>query len=171
MYKEELAGRNILFIRNMVTYIDKGDIFLIEGVKSYAHGCNCAGAMGKGIALQFKDKYPRMYLEYRRLCKDGKFRPGDVFDYCYGEGHVYNLATQATWRTKAKTEYIGEALRRMLEAAVNDGVKSIAMPAIGAGLGGLAWEDVKSVIDDVGAGFPDVDLYVVVSYSPVTVKP
>ena len=72
---------------------------------------------------------------------------------------------------RGERQYIGEALRRMLEAAVNDGVKSIAMPAIGAGLGGLAWEDVKSVIDDVGAGFPDVDLYVVVSYSPVTVKP
>lgn len=48
----------------MIRYIEKGDIFRIEGVSSYAHGCNCAGAMGKGIAVQFKDKYPDMYLEY-----------------------------------------------------------------------------------------------------------
>lgn len=52
----------------MIRYIEKGDIFRIEGVSSYAHGCNCAGAMGKGIAVQFKDKYPDMYLEYKLLC-------------------------------------------------------------------------------------------------------
>ena len=50
----------------MIRYIEKGDIFRIEGVSSYAHGCNCAGAMGKGIAVQFKDKYPDMYLEYKK---------------------------------------------------------------------------------------------------------
>lgn len=47
----------------MIRYIEKGDIFRIDGVSSYAHGCNCAGAMGKGIAVQFKSKYPDMYLE------------------------------------------------------------------------------------------------------------
>ena len=46
----------------MIRYIEKGDIFRIDGVSSYAHGCNCAGAMGKGIAVQFKSKYPDMYL-------------------------------------------------------------------------------------------------------------
>ena len=56
----------------MIRYIEKGDIFRIEGVSSYAHGCNCAGAMGKGIAVQFKDKYPDMYLEYKLLCKENK---------------------------------------------------------------------------------------------------
>ena len=53
----------------MIRYIEKGDIFRIDGVSSYAHGCNCAGAMGKGIAVQFKSKYPDMYLEYKQLCK------------------------------------------------------------------------------------------------------
>ena len=59
----------------MIRYIEKGDIFRIEGVSSYAHGCNCAGAMGKGIAVQFKSKYPDMYLEYKQLCKENKFCP------------------------------------------------------------------------------------------------
>ena len=85
----------------MIRYIEKGDIFRIEGVSSYAHGCNCAGAMGKGIAVQFKDKYPEMYFEYKLLCKENKFCPGDVFDYDYGNRHIYNLGTQATWRTRA----------------------------------------------------------------------
>lgn len=51
----------------MITYIEKGDIFTLTDVTSFAHGCNCAGAMGKGIALQFRNKYPEMYLEYKEL--------------------------------------------------------------------------------------------------------
>ena len=52
----------------MIRYIEKGDIFRIDGVSSYAHGCNCAGAMGKGIAVQFNCKYPDLYHEYKQLC-------------------------------------------------------------------------------------------------------
>lgn len=148
----------------MIKYIEKGDIFRIEGVKNYAHGCNCAGAMGKGIALQFKAKYPKMYLEYKELCNEGKFRPGDVFDYNYDGGHIYNLGTQSTWRTKAKLEYIQSSVYKMLELALNDGVSAIALPAIGAGLGGLKWDEVKSVMEKAASKFPHVDLYVVETY-------
>lgn len=77
----------------MIHYIKEGDIFSIEGVSSYAHGCNCAGSMGRGIAVQFRKKFPRMYENYRCMCLDGTFQPGDVYDYDYGNGHVYNLAT------------------------------------------------------------------------------
>lgn len=59
----------------MIHYIEYGDIFNIPGVTCYAHGCNCAGAMGKGIALQFKAKFREMYFEYKRLCDNGEFNP------------------------------------------------------------------------------------------------
>ena len=136
----------------MITYIEKGDIFTLTDVTSFAHGCNCAGAMGKGIALQFRNKYPEMYLEYKELCKNGEYIPGDVFDYDYGIGHIYNLATQLTWRTKAKLEYIEKS------------VTKIALPAIGAGLGGLEWNDVKDVLEKASANYPNIELYVVESY-------
>lgn len=148
----------------MIRYIEKGDIFRIDGVSSYAHGCNCAGAMGKGIAVQFKNKYPDMYLEYKQLCKENKFCPGDVFDYDYGNGHIYNLGTQATWRTRAKIEYIEKALIKMLEFAKRDNITAIALPAIGAGLGGLKWDNVKAILDTVSNDYPNVDLYVVETY-------
>lgn len=147
----------------MVHYIPKGDIFALEDVNSYAHGCNCAGAMGKGIAVQFRDKFPEMYQEYKTLCKSGAFQPGDVFDYNYGKGHIYNLGTQKNWRTKATLEYIKASLVRMFELASHDESK-IAMPAIGAGLGGLQWTDVQSVIDSVAVEYPNVELYVVETY-------
>ena len=69
----------------MIRYIEKGDIFRIDGVSSYAHGCNCAGAMGKGIALQFKLKYPQMYRLYKKKCMAGTFIVGDVFEYVTGD--------------------------------------------------------------------------------------
>ena len=50
----------------MINYIEYGDIFDLPYIHCYAHGCNCAGAMGKGIALQFKNKYPEMYLQYKK---------------------------------------------------------------------------------------------------------
>ena len=148
----------------MIQYIERGDIFNIEGVNNYAHGCNCAGAMGKGIALQFKNKYPKMYSEYRALCKDGLFNPGDVFDYNYGNGHIYNLGTQVSWRTKARLEHIENLVGRMLELATSENVTRIALPAIGAGLGGLNWNDVKEILNRISVNYPEIELYVVEAY-------
>ena len=148
----------------MIQFIERGDIFNIKDVNSYAHGCNCAGAMGKGIALQFKNKYPKVYSEYRAMCKDGLFNPGDVFDYNYGNGHIYNLGTQVSWKTKARLEYIENSVGRMLELAASDNVTKIALPAIGAGLGGLNWNDVKEILNRVSVNYPDIELYVVEAY-------
>lgn len=154
--------KNIIFAKNrMVKYIDKGDIFRIPEVKNYAHGCNCAGAMGKGIAVQFRKMYPEMYLQYKKLCLEGVFLPGDVFVYKYNEGFVFNLGTQLTWRTKATLENIRESLTKMMAIAEEKGIESIAMPRIGAGLGGLPWQDVKAVIEDVAGHHPQTTLFVV----------
>ncbi len=150
----------------MVKFIEYGDIFALDGVNSFAHGCNCAGAMGRGIAVQFKEKFPQMYHEYKEMCRNGLFRPGDVFDYNFGIGYVYNLGTQESWRTRAKIEYIEEALTRMIELAKLAGVTDIAMPAIGAGLGGLDWGRVKEVIETVADKSRSVTLHVVEKYRP-----
>ncbi len=151
----------------MITYIEQGDIFEIEGVSSYAHGCNCMGSMGKGIAVQFRLRFPKMYFNYNRMCKSGSFKPGDVFDYNYGGGHVYNMATQYHYCKPgqlAKIEYIEAVLRKTLELATAACVESIAMPKIGAGLGRLEWGDVKAVIEKVVSEYPEVDLIVVENY-------
>lgn len=153
----------------MITYISHGDIFSIEGVTSYAHGCNCAGAMGKGIALTFREKYPQMYDTYRSLCRKGLFQPGSVYEYYTGKGYVFNLGTQISWRTGATLPFIRKALHNMVSFALNNNVRKIAMPAIGAGLGGLRWDDVKRIIEDIAGTIPSehLMLYVVESYSPV----
>ena len=148
-------------LRNGVEIIEFGDIFAIEGVTSYAHGCNCAGAMGRGIAVQFKERFPAMYQEYYQLCKNRQFLPGDVFNYDYGKGHIYNLGTQDTWHTKARLPYVITALERMMEMAEHDGVETIALPAICAGLGGLNWLHIRRTIKDIARYHPNIYLYVV----------
>lgn len=151
----------------MITYIEIGNIFNLQDIKSYAHGCNCAGAMGKGIALQFKNKFPEMYLEYKRLCKEGSFFLGDVFAYNYDNGTVFNLGTQATWKTKADINAIEIALINMLTRARLGNILKIALPKIGAGLGGLNWNDVKLIMEKVAKDYPDIDLFVVENYKEI----
>ena len=153
----------------MIHYIKEGDIFSMKGVNSYAHGCNCAGSMGRGIAAQFRKKFPRMYENYRQMCLNKTFRPGDVYDYNYGSGHVYNLATQQHYCIAgqlAKLVYIETSIEKMMQLAEKSSVWSIVMPKIGAGLGGLNWGEVKAIIEIVAASHSKVDLYVVENYSP-----
>jgi len=154
----------------MVYYIQEGDIFRISQVCNFAHGCNCAGVMGKGIALQFKKRFPQMYEQYKDLCRSGKFLVGDVFAYSYPEGVIYNLGTQRTWKEKAEMNYISTSLHKMMEMAEDYGIKEIAMPAIGAGLGGEDWSKIKKMISDVAKNHPYLDLYVVQRYKDVETK-
>lgn len=152
------------YIQIMVNYLTEGNIFSIPGVNNYAHGCNCAGAMGKGIALQFKERFPEMYLQYKKLCKSGSFALGEVFMYNHGKGFVFNLGTQKSWTTKAEISAVDAAIGKMLQLARENEVKQIALPKIGAGLGGLDWESVKRIIDLRAAAYPEIGLFVVENF-------
>lgn len=120
--------------------------------------------MGKGIALQFKEKYSQMYLQYKKLCTDGLFSLGDVFAYDYGNGIIFNLGTQKTWKTKADISAIETALIKMFLYAVQNNIHEIALPKIGAGLGGLDWDDVKNTIDKIAKEYPNINLFIVENY-------
>ena len=124
----------------------KGDLFKSTKIKAYAHGCNCAGAMGKGIALRFKDSWPEMYKKYKIECVEGRFCLGDVFTWQVGEYTVFNLGTQSSWRAKAKLSAIESSMAKMLQIAKENDIEAIGMPTIGSGLGGLQWQDVKQII-------------------------
>lgn len=154
----------------MVYYISEGDIFKIPQIKNYSHGCNCGGAMGKGIALQFRKRFPLMYEQYKELCREGKFEVGSVFCYHYEHGVVFNLGTQKSWKVKAQLEYIEASFREMLEIARNSGIKEIAMPAIGAGLGGESWDEIKKIINNAAYDYPSIDLYCVERYKDIKME-
>jgi O-acetyl-ADP-ribose deacetylase (regulator of RNase III) len=133
---------------------ESGDIFATTELRGFAHGCNCAGAMGKGIAVAFKQRWPAMYEEYRRRCKAGSFTLGDVFVWEQGNDVVFNLGTQRSWTTRAELTAVQKALTGMVREAEQRGVNEIALPRIGAGLGGLAWDDVRAVLEQVANKSP-----------------
>ena len=155
-----------------VEYIS-GDLFANRvGAQALAHGCNCQGSMGAGVAVGFRQRYPEMYEEYRRRCKatPRELSPGDVYLFKPPAGDarpwVFNLATQeGYWRSRATYEAVEQTLRRMRELAEAEGITSVAMPRIGAGLGGLSWKKVRTIIDGVLGDWPGT-AYVYDTYVP-----
>lgn len=145
-----------------------GDLFVNRvGAQAFAHGCNCQGSMGAGIAIEFKRRYPEMFDVYRALCKADprQFNPGDCFFWrAADQPSVFNLATQEDyWRSRATYEAIRAALTSMRQQADREGITSIAMPRIGAGYGGLSWKKVRTIIDEVFGDWSG-DLYVYEEY-------
>lgn len=134
----------------------RGDIFETEENIAIPHGCNCAGAMGKGIAVAFKKRWPEMYQTYKSLCSTGEFSLGKVFVWQDPDSDrfIFNLGTQRTWRTKALIEDIETSVENMLQRASELEVTHIAMPLIGAGLGRLPDEKVKEVLVALSNKFP-----------------
>lgn len=127
-----------------------GDLFDL-GLPAIGHGCNCAGSMGAGIAAEFKRRFPAMYQEYRRRCRQGNFQLGDIFVWDQEPDLVvYNLATQPVPRPSATLQAIDTSIRAALADAEQRGLSRLAAPRIGAGLGGLAWPDVAAVLRPAG---------------------
>jgi O-acetyl-ADP-ribose deacetylase (regulator of RNase III) len=134
----------------MPVTFETGDLFSTPHIHVFAHGCNCAGAMGKGIAVTFRQRWPSMYEEYRIRCKSGGFKLGDVFVWKAGEDVVFNLGTQRTWKEKADLWAVEKSLEEMLSIAEESRLTEIALPRIGAGLGGLDWLAVRSLLEKFG---------------------
>lgn len=152
-----------------ISYV-AGDLFANQyQIQALAHGCNCQGAMGAGIAKTFRARYPAMYTAYRQRClaRPRQFNLGDVFLWKDGQPWVFNLATQERYGhgQQASYEAIAEALRAMRQLADQEDIRSIAMPRIGAGLGGGGWDAVRVLIEQAFADWPGV-LYVFETYQP-----
>jgi O-acetyl-ADP-ribose deacetylase (regulator of RNase III) len=141
-----------------VKFVD-GDLFQANDLQALAHGCNCAGAMGKGIAVEFRQLFPEMYGEYKRRCTSGSFQLGDVFCWTENGLTIFNLGTQKSWKTKAELESIKTAVKSMVSIAEKLEIACIGLPRIGAGLGGLSWETVRAVLVEIG-GTTKVELRV-----------
>jgi O-acetyl-ADP-ribose deacetylase (regulator of RNase III) len=152
-----------------------GDLFANRfGARALAHGCNCQGSMGAGIATGFRDRYPVMYAEYRRRCKaqPRQFNLGDAFLWkADDQPWVFNLATQeGTWRARASYPAIEAALASMRKQADREGIPSIAIPRIGAGYGGLSWQKVRALVEQVFTDWAGT-LYVYEEYAPEEAEP
>jgi O-acetyl-ADP-ribose deacetylase (regulator of RNase III) len=134
----------------MPTIFTKGDIFHTDGLRAYAHGCDCAGGMDTGVAIAFKKRWPKMYEEYYDRCKDGGLRLGGVFAWTEGDEVVYTLGIQEQSAKKAKVTALTTSLKAMTELAAKAGIERVGLPRIGAGPAGLDWPRVKKILSEIG---------------------
>lgn len=117
-----------------------------SGAFALVNTVNCEGYMGKGIAYQFKMRYPEMNDEYVKKCKSHELKPGILHVFLTNSNLIINFPTKGKWREKSKMEYISAGLDELVKLMTNRRIKSIAIPPLGCGNGGLNWCDVKSLI-------------------------
>lgn len=129
-----------------------GDLFDQPDLTALAQGVNCYGVMGSGIAPLFRRRDEAMYRDYRNQCVAGFLRPGDLHVWQHADGSwLYNLASQDRPGPDARLDAIEKSLTAAVAHAEEVDVPAIGMPRIGAGIGGLAWDDVRAVIEKVAA--------------------
>jgi O-acetyl-ADP-ribose deacetylase (regulator of RNase III) len=119
----------------------KGDIFDLTA-QVLVNPVNCKGHMGKGLALAFKQRYPHMFASYQQECRDGKLRIAQPTLYKASTPWILNFPTKDHWRDDSKMEYLEEGLQYFVVHYKALGIKSIAFPKLGAGLGKLPWNMV-----------------------------
>lgn len=136
----------------MITYV-KGDIFS-SPAKILVNTVNTVGVMGKGIALEFKKRYPEMFYEYQELCKEKKYDIGSLLLWKKSEKWVLLFPTKRHWRQPSRLEYIEAGLQKFADNWDKLGADSIAFPRLGCGNGALDWDDVRPVMERYLAKIP-----------------
>jgi O-acetyl-ADP-ribose deacetylase (regulator of RNase III) len=140
----------------------RGDLLKQDDVDAIVNTVNCVGVMGKGIALQFKNKWPENFKAYRAAVEAESVRPGTMFVYDSGglvkPNYIINFPTKEHWRGNSKIEFIEEGLEDLVAQVKRLGIKSIAIPPLGCGNGGLAWSRVRPLIEKAFDFLPDVQV-------------
>lgn len=154
----------------MITYTT-GNLFL-SSAEALVNTVNTVGTMGKGIALQFKDLFPHNFKIYADNCKNGNVNIGKMLvvkdsNPEYGSKLIINFPTKKHWRNPSKYEYISEGLKDLRRVIIDNNIRSIAIPPLGCGNGGLNWEIVKTWIENELSNLADINIFV---YQPVTDK-
>ena len=151
----------------MIEYVS-GDMFQ-AAVEAVVNPVNLEGVMGKGLALQFKRRWPAIMTPYKRACENGTLSIGTVLPVrIASDGNLpawtICFPTKTTWRQPSKLQYVEDGLYDLRRAIRSIGIRSIAVPALGSGLGGLLWGEVKTKINEV---LSDVECRILV-YEPQT---
>lgn len=144
----------------------KGNL-LDADVEAVVNTVNTVGVMGKGIALMFKERFPENFAAYATACKAGEVRLGEMFVTrsveLQGPRWIINFPTKGHWRQRAKLESVRDGLVALHEVIQKNQIRSIAIPPLGCGNGGLDWHVVRPLIETALSDLQDVD---VVIYEP-----
>ena len=143
----------------MITY-QTGNI-LHDQADAIINTVNTVGVMGKGLALQFKKAFPDNFKVYKKACDDKSVTTGKVLPVSLNTisapHYIINFPTKAHWKANSKLEYIEQGLESLKAEVRRLGLKSVAIPPLGSGLGGLQWQVVEQLITESLAELPEVE--------------
>ena len=148
--------------------IIRGDIFNPPvPVEAVVNPVNCVGVMGAGLALQFKKRYPEMFTDYKAAALRGFIQLGLVNCWACPSNskfkYILNFPTKQHWKDPSRLAAVKDGLSDLVMWVQILDIKSIAIPALGCGLGGLDWHDVKPLIEEAARQMPET---LVLIYGP-----
>ena len=130
----------------MIRY-DDGTVFNV-GTEAVVNAVNCVGVMGTGLALEFRLRFPEMFIEYERRVEDSSLALGKLHYYQDSSGiTIVNFPTKNHFRAPSRLEWIERGLQNFVETYDKWGFTSIAFPSLGTGYGGLRWQDVQPLME------------------------
>ena len=151
----------------MIEYT-KGNL-LEADVDALVNTVNTVGIMGKGIALMFKEAFPENFKAYALACKSETVQTGRMFvtqqSDLMGPKWIINFPTKQHWRSASKPGWIAEGLKDLRQVILEKDIKSIAIPPLGSGNGGLNWSTVKPMVEEALGDLSDVRIVV---YEPTS---
>lgn len=124
------------------------DMFSFPSNYVLVNTVNCIGIMGKGIALEFKKRFPQMFKDYQLACKNKEVQIGKCWlwknEDLFNQINIVCYPTKLHWKDSSKYEYIEKALPLFLELTKK--FEYVVIPRLGCGCGGLDWNKVKNII-------------------------
>lgn len=139
----------------------------VDAVVNTVNTVNTVGVMGKGIALMFKERFPENFAAYAAACKAGEVKVGKMFVQAGGEldgpRWIINFPTKKHWRQPTQREWIESGLADLKAVIRAKDIRSIALPPLGCGNGGLDWTEVRPLIEAALTNLAGVE---VVVYEP-----
>lgn len=129
----------------MIEYFE-GTVFNTDA-GAIVNTVNCEGYMGAGIALEYSLRYPEMYQDYQKKCKEKKIKTGFVDYYLYNNITIVNFPTKNLYKFPSNIRWIKEGLINFVETYKNYNITSVAFPKLGTSNGGLNWEEVKNIME------------------------
>ena len=129
---------------SMISY-NSGNIFRCNA-DIYVNPVNCVGVMGAGLALSFKNKFPDMFFDYQLKCLKKQLTIGNPYVWSNGKISIVNFPTKNHWKNPSSYSYIEKGLIWLKSYLIDKEGKTIAIPALGCGYGGLEWTEVKTML-------------------------
>lgn len=143
-----------------MSYVEiKGNIFNSKA-QAVVNTVNCVGAMGKGIALDFKMRFPEMFKEYQNICFRHLLKPGQILPYTKSQPIILNFAIKDDWKNPSRVEWIESTLKKFVGNYKSMNISSIAFPWMGAMNGGISLETIKSIMRQYLTSLNDIDIEV-----------